>query len=54
MDLGLDGRTAIITGGSKGIGFGVAVSLANEPLYLSTSLPFCHFAFRRYREEKKK
>mgnify|MGYP000063657965 CR=1 FL=1 len=30
MDLGLDGRTAIITGGSKGIGFGVAVSLANE------------------------
>lgn len=30
MDLGLQGRTAIITGGSKGIGFGVAVSLAQE------------------------
>lgn len=30
MDLGLKGRTAVITGGSKGIGFGVAVSLANE------------------------
>jgi 3-oxoacyl-[acyl-carrier protein] reductase len=30
MDLGLQGCTAVITGGSKGIGFGVAVSLANE------------------------
>ncbi len=30
MDLGLQGRMAVITGGSKGIGFGVAVSLANE------------------------
>lgn len=30
MDLGLQGRTAVITGGSKGIGYGVAVSLANE------------------------
>lgn len=30
MDLGLQGKMAVITGGSKGIGFGVAVSLANE------------------------
>ena len=30
MELGLQGRTAVITGGSKGIGFGVAVNLANE------------------------
>jgi len=30
MDLGLQGKTAVITGGSKGIGFGVAVSLARE------------------------
>ena len=30
MELGLEGRTAVITGGSKGIGFGVALSLARE------------------------
>jgi hypothetical protein len=30
MDLNLKGRTALITGGSKGIGFGVARWLANE------------------------
>ena len=30
MDLGLSGRTAIITGGSKGIGFGVAAELMKE------------------------
>ncbi len=30
MDLGLAGRTALITGGSKGIGLGVAKALARE------------------------
>jgi 3-oxoacyl-[acyl-carrier protein] reductase len=30
MDLGLSGRTALITGGSKGIGFSAAWSLARE------------------------
>lgn len=30
MDLGLSGRLALVTGGSKGIGFGVARALARE------------------------
>jgi 3-oxoacyl-[acyl-carrier protein] reductase len=30
MDLGLDGRVALVTGGSKGIGFGIATGLAAE------------------------
>jgi 3-oxoacyl-[acyl-carrier protein] reductase len=30
MDLGIDGRTAIVTGASKGIGKGIARALANE------------------------
>ena len=30
MDLGLDGRTALVTGASKGIGFGIARALAEE------------------------
>jgi 3-oxoacyl-[acyl-carrier protein] reductase len=34
MDLGLTGRTAVITGGSKGIGFGCAISLANEGCHI--------------------
>ena len=34
MDLGLQGRTALVTGGSRGIGFGVASVLASEGCHL--------------------
>ena len=38
MDLGLQGKTAVITGGSKGIGFAIAEELAREgvDLHLAT------------------
>ncbi|MBI3067513.1 MAG: SDR family NAD(P)-dependent oxidoreductase [Betaproteobacteria bacterium] len=34
MDLGLNGRCALVTGGSRGIGFGVARLLAAEGCHL--------------------
>lgn len=37
MDLGLTGRRAIITGGSKGLGFATAASLIDE----HTAVAFC-------------
>src|SRR5688500_7141040 len=37
MDLKLSGRTALITGASRGIGFGVAQSLAAEGCHLHLS-----------------
>src|SRR5262245_54868467 len=37
MDLGLQGKTAVITGGSKGIGFAIAEELAREGVGLHLS-----------------
>jgi NAD(P)-dependent dehydrogenase (short-subunit alcohol dehydrogenase family) len=34
MDLGLHGRTAVITGASKGIGYAIAEELAREGVHL--------------------
>ncbi len=39
MDLGLDGRTAVITGRSMGIGMAVATSLAAERITVNAASP---------------
>jgi len=46
MDLGLDDKTALVTGGSKGIGYGIAEALAQE----GAKLVIC----ARHKEELKK
>ena len=38
MDLGLDGKVAIVTGGSRGIGAAVALDLARQASYYRDEL----------------
>ena len=42
MDLHLEGRSAVVTGASKGIGLAVTRALAGEGVSVTMSAPYAH------------